>query len=122
MNSNFFTNIFNVQEGTKMSRKKGKRYENSLKARVVLETLRGEKTINEIASERQIIPWNIKNWRKQFLANIEMVFEKEKTVEIYKDRLKERENEMEELYKQIGKLNVELEWAKKKSNEAGFEY
>ena len=105
-----------------MSRKKGKRYENNFKARLVLETLRSDKTINEIASEHQVIPWNIKNWRKQFLANIEMVFEKEKSIEIYKDKLKDRENEMEELYRQIGKLNVELAWAKKKSNDAGLEF
>jgi putative transposase len=106
----------------KMSTKKIKRYENSFKARVVLDALRGDKTINEVASEHQIIPYNIKAWKRQFLENMDYVFDKERAVEIYKDRLQEKEELLDELYKQIGKLNTQLEWAKKKSREAGIEY
>jgi len=52
-----------------MSRRKMKKYPSSFKARVVLETLKNEKTLSQIASEARIDPKNIQNWKKELLEN-----------------------------------------------------
>ncbi len=51
---------------------KRKTYNADFKAKLVLEVLEGEKTINEIASSYEIIPKNLINWKKQFLENNEI--------------------------------------------------
>ncbi|PHS57865.1 MAG: IS3 family transposase, partial [Sulfurimonas sp.] len=52
-----------------MSRKMTK-FSTQLKTRLVLEVLREEKTLNEIASENNINPKNLQNWKKLFLENV----------------------------------------------------
>ena len=42
---------------------------NEFKAKVVLEVLEKEQTINEIASKYELLPANVKNWKKMFLEN-----------------------------------------------------
>ena len=79
-----------------------------------LETLKNEKTLSQIASEARIDPKNIQNWKKELLENIELVFDKEKAVTGYKEQVREKERQIDALYKQNGKLNLMLEWAKKK--------
>ena len=85
-----------------------------------LETLKNEKTLSQIASEARIDPKNIQNWKKELLENIELVFDKEKAVTGYKEQVREKERQIDALYKQNGKLNLMLEWAKKKSKEYGL--
>ncbi|MBT5934988.1 MAG: transposase [Sulfurimonas sp.] len=53
-----------------------KTYSADFKAKLVLEVLEGEKTINEITSAYEIIPNNLKNWKKQFLENMSLAFDK----------------------------------------------
>ena len=48
---------------------KRKIYSADFKAKLVLKVLEGEKTLNEIASEHEILPKNLQNWKKQFLEN-----------------------------------------------------
>ena len=103
-----------------MSKKKSKKYPSSFKARVVLEVLRGEKTLSQIASEYRTHPRNIQYWKREFLNNVDLVFDKERAVEKYKGKLKEKEQRIDDLYRQNGKLNLLLEWAKKKSKEYGL--
>ena len=64
-----------------MSRKKTT-YSTELKTKLVLEILKGEKTINEIASENNIIPKNLKNWKATFIANAELAMEPSKAVRV----------------------------------------
>ena len=54
---------------------KRKTYSADFKAKLDLEVLEGEKTIIEIASKYEIIPNNLKNWKKQFLENAEIAME-----------------------------------------------
>ena len=54
---------------------------------MVLEVLEGEKTINEIASQYEIIPKNLQNWKKQFLENMSLAFDKSAVVKEYKEEL-----------------------------------
>jgi putative transposase len=79
------------------------------KAKIVLEALKGHKTINEIASRYGVHPVQVTQWKKQVL---------EELPEVFADRrgrvVREAEEEKTRLYEQIGRLKVELEWLKKK--------
>ena len=79
------------------------------KARVVLEALKGQKKINEIASRFGVHPVQLAQWKKQAL---------EELPEVFADRrgraVREAEEEKTRLYEQIGRMKVELEWLKKK--------
>ena len=101
-------------------KRKYKNYTNQFKFKVILEILKNEKTLNEIASEFQIPKKNIQNWKNQFLQNGEVIFNKEKAVEEYKDKLIELKKEKDDLHRKIGQLSVENDWAKKKIEELGL--
>jgi putative transposase len=105
-----------------MSKRQIKRYDTGFKVKVVLEALKEEVTINELAAKYKVIPANIGNWKREFLANAELVFDKEKAVSQYKEQLGEKSRQMDELYRQLGKTTTQLEWCKKKSKELGLEY
>ncbi len=46
------------------------------KAKRGIEVLEGEKTLNEIASKHELLPKNLQNWKKQFLENASLAFDK----------------------------------------------
>ena len=73
---------------------KRKVYSADFKAKLVLEVLEGEKTIVEISSKYEIIPNNLKNWKKQFLENMCLAFDKSAVVKNTKMRLKHSKNRM----------------------------
>jgi transposase len=89
----------------------GKRrtYDDNFKARVALEAIKGEKTISEIAGQYEVHPNQIIQWKKRLLENVTDVFSKKKDPQI-----EEQEELIEELYKKIGRQNIELEFLKKK--------
>lgn len=105
-----------------MSKKQVKKFETGFKVKVVLEALREEMTLNELAAKYNTIPKNIVNWKREFLANAELVFDKEKAVTQYKEQLGDKDRQLDELYRQLGKTTTQLEWCKKKSKELGLEY
>ena len=92
-----------------MSRKMTK-YSTELKTRLVLEVLKNEQTLNEIASAHNIIPKNLQNWKATFLANAEIAMEPAKAVKEYKDKIIELEAKNDNYAKVVGKMTVELEW------------
>ena len=105
--------------GHKMSTKRQVRKHSAKeKSKIVLETLKEDKTIAQIGSEYNVHPRNIQYWRKKFLENVEVVFDKEQIVRQYKEELKDKSSEIDELHRQIGELTAQLNWAKKKSREA----
>jgi len=67
-----------------MSRKMSK-YTTEFKTKIVLEVLKGEDTLNELASKYNIIPKNIMNWKKIFMDNAELAMEPAKAIKEYKD-------------------------------------
>lgn len=105
-----------------MSKKTVKKYSAGIKAKVVLATLREDKTIAQIGSEYGINPFNVKFWKRQFLDNIEVVFDKDLQVKAIKTELETERRKIDELHRQIGELSSKLSWAKKKSAEAGIQY
>jgi len=96
-----------------MSRKRTT-YSTELKTKLVLEVLQGDKTLNEIASAHSITPKNLQNWKAIFLDNAEMAMEPSKIAKEYKDEIQSKDDEIEELQKQLGKSVVEKEWLSKK--------
>ena len=91
--------------------KKRRTYKPEEKANIVLEILREESTVNEIAQKYGVSPQLISRWQTEFLDNMPAVFDK-KASETEKLKL-EHETEKEELINQIGQLTVELNWLKK---------
>ena len=63
---------------------KRKTYSADFKAKLVLEVLEGEKTVNEIASAYGVIPLSLRNWKKQFFENMSLAFDKSTVVKEYK--------------------------------------
>lgn len=98
-----------------MSRKRTV-YSTEFKTKIVLEVLKGDKTINEIASANNITPKNIQNWKATFLANAEMAMEPSRAVQEYKNELAELKAKNDEYAKIVGKMTVENEWLTKKLN------
>jgi transposase len=88
-------------------------FDKRFKAKVALEAVRGEKTIQEIATAYSVHPNLVGLWKKQLLEGAELVFEKEGKAK----ETQETEKKQEELYKQIGVLQVEKEFLKKKYRE-----
>jgi len=88
-----------------------KQYTSAFKAKVVQELLKEEKTLAQIASEYEVHPTQLKSWRTIALEGLSSLFEKrDNTLE-----LKEaHEQQLAELYTEIGKLTTQLTWLKKK--------
>ena len=98
-----------MKRGKVMSRKRTT-YTTEFKTKVVLEAIKGDKTINEIASEHNVTPKNIQNWKAKFLANAEMAMEPSRAVKEYKDEIVELEKKVDEYAKTVGQLTVENNW------------
>ena len=92
-----------------MSRRRN-HYSNAQKAKIVLEVLKGQKTMAEIASTYGVHPNQISKWKRQVLEGLPELFSRKGT-----ERDKAQEELIEQLYQQIGRLKVELDWLKKKS-------
>ena len=97
-----------------MSRKKGQTYTAEQKTKIVLELLKEEETIAQIATKYKITSQSISKWKKQFLENASLAFEPAKAVQEFKNEIKSKDEEIEELQKQLGKSVVEKEWLAKK--------
>lgn len=81
------------------------------KAKVALAAARGDKTTAELASKFGIHSSQVTAWKKQLLSG---------APELFVDGRKRRDEstaDEEELYEQIGRLKMEVEWLKKKSAE-----
>ena len=98
----------------KMSRKAKMSYSAEFKAKVAIDAIKEDKTVSEIASEKQVDPKSVRDWKKELIENSKVIFDRSKEILPYKDELKKKDKEIEELYKQIGQLTVEVNWAKKK--------
>jgi len=81
----------------------------AFKAQVALAALKGDRTINELAGEYGVHPTLIHGWKKQLVSGAEEVFGSSA-----KAASADAEARQAELFEQIGRLKMELEWMKKK--------
>ena len=91
--------------------KKRRRFQAAFKAKVALAAIRGEKTLSELASEFEVHANQVATWKRQLLEGAVELFERERPPD---DKASTKE---EELFEQIGRLKMEVEWLKKKSSQ-----
>ncbi len=84
-------------------------HSDTFKAKVALEAVKGIKTINEIASKFQIHPNQVTKWKKELLAELPSLFSKKRG----RKKREPDEQEKDNLFREIGKLKVEVETLKK---------
>lgn len=87
-----------------------KTYTGDYKAKIVIEAIKGQLTVNQLASKYGIHPNMITEWKKQALAGLPQVLSDRRGREE-----KAEEDLKAQLYQQIGQLKMELEWLKKKA-------
>jgi putative transposase len=89
---------------------KRKQHTAAFKAQVALAALKGDKTVNEVAAQFGLHPTLIHDWKKKLLAGAAGIFENGA-----KAAPNPAEGQQAELFEQIGRLKMELEWLKKKA-------
>ena len=86
--------------------KKRKNFPSGFKTKVVLEAIQERETIQEIGQKYEIHPNQISTWKTRFLSGASSVFEKGTG----KD---DTEKERDDLFKKVGKLQMEVDFLKK---------
>ena len=89
-----------------------KTYTSAFKAKLVLELLKGDKSLTQLASEHKVHPNLLRNWRDLALQDLASLFDKKN---LTTDLQVAHERQVEELYAQIGRLTTQVNWLKKKS-------
>ncbi len=89
---------------------KRKTYSAEFKSKLVLEVLEAEKTINEIASHYEVLPVSLKNWKKQFLENMSLAFDKSSVVREYKTEIEILQKDKDNMAKKVGELTLERDF------------
>ena len=96
---------------------KRRQFTPEFKTKIVFELLREEKTLSEIASEHDISPNQLRNWKNEFVENAVKVFSQNRDVKESKANEKEMEQDRNDLLAKVGQLTIEVDWLKKKSAE-----
>ena len=89
--------------------RKRRTFTDKFKAKVALEAVKGVKTLAELATEYQVHPNQISDWKKQLLSNAPELFASGK-----KHRAKTEDELMAPLYEEIGRLKMDVKWLEKK--------
>lgn len=90
-------------------------YPPEFKSKVILEVLREEATVNEIAAKYGIHPVMLSRWKQEFVERASEVFKKGPS-DAEKELVKEQRH-VAELEQKVGQLTYEVDWLKKKSDQ-----
>ena len=88
-----------------------KRYDKDFKAKVAIEAMKGEKTLQELSQQYEVHPNMIAQWKRQLIEQAAQLFEKAGKG---KTAAEESERKTDLLFRQIGQLQVENDFLKKK--------
>ncbi len=97
--------------------KKRRAFSAEFKAKVALEAIREQETINQIASRYDVLPAQVSQWKAHMLKSLPETFKgggKERDAEA------QWEQEKRQFYQKIGQLEMERDWLKKKSEQLGI--
>jgi len=86
-----------------------RRFSKEFKTKVAIESLKGLRTIREISVQYQIHPNLIAKWKKQIIAGIPEIFKEGRKI-----GGDEKDRKIQQLYQEVGELQYELSWLKKK--------
>lgn len=92
-----------------MMKQQRKQHSGGFKAKVAMEAVRGERTLNELASQFEVHPTQVMQWKKRLLEGASELFAGRAPKGAGMEALL-----VERLYQQIGQMKVELDWLKKK--------
>jgi transposase-like protein len=98
--------------------KKRREYSPEYKTRIVIEILREERSMSEIASREGINPNQIGNWKREFMEKARSIFSGNKEAEELREKLREAREKEREYQAKVGQQALEIDWLKKKSEEA----
>ena len=90
--------------------KKRKQHSAGWKAKVALAAVKGDRTTSELAAKFQVHPTQVSQWKRDLIEGAEQVFGRDRDRES-----REQEALVADLYERIGRLQMELEWVKKKA-------
>jgi len=93
------------------------KYTPEYKSKIVIEILREEQSISEIASRENINKNQLQNWKKEFIANSARVFAQNRIEKEAAKKLKETEDREQALMAKVGQLTLEVDFLKKKSDQ-----
>ena len=96
-----------------------KRYTPAYKAESVLEVLKEEKTLAQIASERGVHPNQLSAWKSEVLQGLPRLFDHDQ--QVLRALQAAHDKKLQELYAEIGRLTTQVNWLKKKSGLDGTE-
>ena len=109
-----------IKDWRKDMSKKRTTYSPDFKSKIVLELLESGKSINEIASKHGILPNSLSLWKKQFIENMNLAFDKSAVVKEYKEEIEHLKKENDGLARKLGKTIVEKDWAVGKLGSLGL--
>ncbi len=89
---------------------KRKKYTADFKSKLVLEVLECEQTLNEIASKYEVLPKSLRDWKKQFLENMSLAFDKSAVVREYKETIDVLVKEKDATSKKLGEVIIERDF------------
>jgi putative transposase len=97
-----------------MSRKKGQSFSAEQKTKIVLELIKEESTLSQLATKYQITTKTILSWKKQFLENASLAFDVGGATKAYREEIEELKVENDRLAKSLGKATIRADWAEGK--------
>jgi len=92
-------------------------YSPEYKAKIVLEILREEATVNEIAARENINKNQLQNWKREFVENSSRVFAQGRIEKDAEREVREAAERERELMAKVGQLTLEVDFLKKKSDQ-----
>ena len=85
--------------------KKRKQYSSNFKAKVALAAIKGDQTTSELAARFQIHPTMVSTWKRELLERAAVLFDSKAG-----NNSKNHQDEVDNLYRQIGQLSVERDF------------
>ncbi len=98
-----------------MSRKR-RSFSSEFKFKAVIEVLKGDKPLTEIATELEIHPNMLRQWKTEFMEHGEQVFDHDVDAKL-KEQIAQERRQNTEYAKKVGQLTMQVDWLKKKSEE-----